>query len=293
MNAPNNTQDAMAAFSPAPCSAALLPRPYYDSEGVTLYHGDCHEILKSLQSVDIVVTSPPYNTLPTNGKASGLHAERKTGRNLWTERAATGYEEYGKDELGYQLWLEAVMMRCSEIAKGVVWMNHKTRYRDGIAVHPLNFMRGLALTHEIIWDRGISMALNAKRYAPSHEYIFGFGRAHYWNDDLNTEMSVWRIPPCVNRNADGHPCPFPESLVSPLIQSSCPPDGVVLDPFAGSGTTLRVAKDLGRRAIGIEKDKRYCEMIVRRMAQSVLPLEAHDLRQNALVSDGADKKQPL
>lgn len=250
----------------------VTPHPYYQDDAVTLYHGDCHEILKALQSVDIVVTSPPYNTLPTNGKASGLHAERKTGRNLWTERAATGYEEYGKDELGYQLWLEAVMMRCSEIAKGVVWMNHKTRYRDGIAVHPLTFMRGMALTHEIIWDRGISMALNAKRYAPSHEYIFGFGRAHYWNDDLNTEMSVWRIPPCVNRNADGHPCPFPESLVSPLIQSSCPPDGVVLDPFAGSGTTLRVAKDLGRRAIGIEKDKRYCEMIVRRMAQTVMKL---------------------
>lgn len=273
-------ESAMAGFAAPLGSAALLPRPYYDSEGVTLYHGDCHEILKALQSVDIVVTSPPYNTLPTNGKASGLHAERKTGRNLWKERAADGYEEYGKDELGYQLWLESVMMRCSEIAKGVVWMNHKTRYRDGIAVHPLTFMRGMALTHEIIWDRGISMALNAKRYAPSHEYIFGFGRAHYWNDALNTEMSVWRIPPCVNRNADGHPCPFPESLVSPLIQSSCPPDGVVLDPFAGSGTTLRVAKDLGRRAIGIEKDKRYCEMIVRRMAQSVLPLETHDLRQN-------------
>ena len=56
-------ESAMAGFAAPLGSAALLPRPYYDSEGVTLYHGDCHEILKALQSVDIVVTSPPYNTL--------------------------------------------------------------------------------------------------------------------------------------------------------------------------------------------------------------------------------------
>jgi DNA modification methylase len=250
----------------------LVSQPFYDADGITIYYGDCFQILKALTEVDIVVTSPPYNTLPTSGKASGLHAERKTGKNLWLERAADGYDEYGKDELGYQIWLEQILMRCSEIAKGIVWVNHKTRYRDGIAVHPLNFLRGLPLTHEIIWDRGISMALNAKRYAPSHEYIFGFGRAHYWNDALNTKMSVWRQPPCVNRNADGHPCPYPEEIVSPLIQSSCPPGGIVLDPFCGSGTTLRVAKDLGMRAIGIEKEKRYCQLAAERMSQGVLGL---------------------
>jgi DNA modification methylase len=220
--------------------------------------------------VDITVTSPPYNTLPQSGKASGLHAERKAGVNLWMERAAKGYAD-DMDESAYQCWLAGVMKECADVSKGIVWMNHKVRYREGVALHPLRFI-SLPLYAEVIWDRGISMALNCKRFAPSHEGFWGFGLPHYWDDRHNARMSVWRMPPCVNRSGDGHPCPYPESLVSPLIEASCPPGGIVLDPFAGSGTTLRVAKDLGRKAIGIEREERYCELIAKRMAQECLSL---------------------
>ncbi len=69
-----------------------------------------------------------------------------------------------------------------------------------------------------------------------------------------------------------HPTQKPIAVVSPLIEYSSPPGGTILDPFMGSGTTLRAAKDLGRRAIGIEIEEKYCEIAVQRLAQQVLPI---------------------
>lgn len=110
------------------------------------------------------------------------------------------------------------------------------------------------------------MALNCKRYAPSHETILGFGLPKHWDDCLNTEMSVWRISP---QQSKQHPCPFPIEIPLRLISSSCPKNGTVLEPFCGSGTTLRAAKDLGLKAIGIELEEKYCEIAARRLEQEV------------------------
>ena len=70
----------------------------------------------------------------------------------------------------------------------------------------------------------------------------------------------------------GHPCPRPLNGMKYLVECFCPPSGLVVDPFMGSGTTLVAAKDLGRRAIGIEIEERYCEIAAKRLAQEVLPL---------------------
>ena len=74
-----------------------------------------------------------------------------------------------------------------------------------------------------------------------------------------------------NREVDDHPCPKPVPVYSWLIAELCQDDGIVLDPFMGSGTTLQAAKNIGRRAVGIEKEERYCEIAARRLQQSVLP----------------------
>jgi len=241
-----------------------------------LHNGDCLPFLRGMEagSVDVVVTSPPYNTLPTSDNPSGLHAERKNGVNKWMKRAASAYAD-NRPEDEYQSWVRIVIAECLRVSRGLVWVNHKVRYRDGVGVHPLRFLP-FDLYSEVIWDRRGSMALNCKRYAPSHEALYAFGHPHYWNDDANMLMSVWQMP--FDRDDNPHPCAFPVNLVKPIIVSSCPPGGLVLDPFAGSGSTGVAAVMEGRRFVGIELDPGYADLARRRIAaaamQQRLPLES-------------------
>lgn len=226
--------------------------------------GDCRDILPDIGRVDIAVTSPPYNTLPASAKASGLHAERRSGINVWLTKAANGYADH-MPENEYQDWLNGILESCRDKTDGLIWVNHKVRYRDGEAIHPARMIR-LPIYSEIVWDRGGSMALNCKRFAPSHEGIWGFGLPHYWNDENNTMMSVWRVPFAQREDDNDHPCPYPPAIIRPLIESSCPSGGTVLDPFMGSGTTGTVAVKMGRQFVGIEKESRWFDLACKRIA---------------------------
>lgn len=241
--------------------------PYYERGGITIYHGDCREILPTLKA-DCVVTSPPYNTLPQSANSSGLH-KPKGGVNAWMLKASLGYSDNMPEE-EYQVWLNGILHQCAEITRGLVWMNHKIRYRDGHAIHPIRFV-DLPIYAEVIWNRRGSMALNCKRYAPSHEGLWAFGSPHVWNDDLNMLMSVWSIH--FGEGSNSHPCAFPLSIASRPIASSTNPQDIVLDPFMGSGTTLVAAKQLSRKAVGIEIEERYCEMAAKRLGQEVIEFD--------------------
>lgn len=216
-------------------------------------------------SIDVVVTSPPYN-VAVNMNGGGLMKNSN-----WRKDFVKGYSTYNDnmDEPKYQLWIQSVVKECLRVSKGLVWINHKTRYRDGIGIHPLSFLP-FPFWSEVVWNRGGSITLNARKFAPSHEYIYGFGKPHYWNDKQNTLMSVWRIV-TVNKD-DGHPCPFPETLVSRLLEASCPPNGIVLDPFFGTGTTGWVAQQLGRRFIGCDIAPDYVAIACKRLAMPFTPL---------------------
>jgi len=237
-----------------------LPKPYYDRDGITIYHGDCKDILPELPKVDTVFSSPPYNQI-SKRSASGMMKEAN-------HKQLNGYisHEDNMSEDDYGVWMREIFGMCRSICKGIMWINHKTRYRNKVGIHPLQIFPW-PFYSEIIWDRGVSITLNAKKYAPSHEYIYGFGTPHYWDRKHDTMMSVWRINP--EKNIKRHPCPFPVGIVLPCIESSCPHNGTILDPFMGSGTTLVAAKQLKRKAIGIEIEEKYCEIAVNRLAQSV------------------------
>ncbi|MFA4972534.1 MAG: DNA methyltransferase, partial [bacterium] len=142
----------------------------------TLIEGDCLEVMRGMadNSVDAVVTSPPYNTLPTSPNGSGMHKH-----NAWLQKASDGYFDQ-RDEADYQAWIRDVITECLRVCSGLVWVNHKVRYRSGEAVHPVRFLP-FPIYAEVVWDRGGSMALNCKRFAPSYEMIWAFGKRRYWN----------------------------------------------------------------------------------------------------------------
>jgi site-specific DNA-methyltransferase (adenine-specific) len=237
-------------------------KPYYDDgKGIVIYNGDCRDVLPTLGRFDITFSSPPYNTIATTNP-SGMMRES-------THKQNTGYKGFSDDmpEGTYQEWLRDIFGMCRNLSEGLVWINHKTRYREKIGIHPLTIFPWRFYS-EVIWDRKVSITLNAQKFAPSHEFIYGFGTPHFWDSAHNTFMSVWQINP--ERNIGGHPCPFPLPIASRCITASCPVGGVVLDPFMGSGTTLVAAKLEGRSATGIEISEKYCEIAANRLRQGVL-----------------------
>lgn len=227
-----------------------------DCGTVRLICGDCLEVLPFIESVDITISSPPYNTIPKTA-ASGLLAESKRKLN-------DGYETHTDDmpEPEYRAWMQDVFGLCRAVSKGLVWINHKTRFRDKSGIHPMQIF-DWPFYSEIVWDRGGSLTLNARKFAPSHEFIYGFGVPHYWDDAYNTLLSIWRINP--EREIKDHPCPFPVEIPIRLMQASCPIGGEVLDPFMGSGTTGVACVRTGRKFIGIEKEPKYFEIAKRRI----------------------------
>ncbi|MCI0536114.1 MAG: hypothetical protein L0Z50_12890, partial [Verrucomicrobiales bacterium] len=88
-------------------------KPYYKQDGIVIYHSDCREVLPTMTtgSVGIVMTSPPYNTLPTTHAPSGLHGERRSGINKWINRAVQGYSDTMPEE-EYQKWLVGILSEC-------------------------------------------------------------------------------------------------------------------------------------------------------------------------------------
>lgn len=240
--------------------------PYYDSGGITIYHGDCREILPTLAdaSVEITITSPPYNLVKewTGGGP---------GSNMKAHEALI--EEWYTDEIpeeDYQIQQRAVVQECLRVSAGCVFYNHKLRYafrRRGTYYHPMDWLRGLPLWCEIIWDRaGINGGGNFPRLPAGDERIYQMGKPRHWHK-IPGLTTIWRIKPTPT---PGHVCAFPIEIPRRCIRLCTDPGDIVMDPYCGSGTTLRAAKDLGRRAIGIELEEKYCEIAVKRLAQECL-----------------------
>ena len=254
-----------------------MSTPYYSDDFVTLYHGDCREILPGISGVSCVVTSPPYNTLGTRIPANptGMH-----GGDKWAAKVVEcGYAD-DMSEGDYVEWqitvADALASAC--VPGASFFYNHKIRYRDKAPVHPIDIVRRFEsweTRQEIVWDRGGGMALNARMFCPSDERIYWMvkaGASHKWDQRSAGQMSVWRMSP--ESGIDGHPCPYPIKLPTKCIAATTDPGDLVLDPFVGSGTTARASMDLGRRCVGIDENEAYLEIAAKRLAQGVLDFGA-------------------
>lgn len=213
--------------------------PYYQDENVTLYLGDCLEITEWLEA-DVLVTDPPYGMALETGRRTGWQSR-------WAGTVIAGDEDVAVRDAVLELWGSR---------PGLVFGTWKRPMPAGVR-------------EVLVWDKVVSTGMGALDipWRPSWESIYVLGSG--WS--ARRRHGVIRCSlPTLAADRKWHPTVKPAPLMRELIDA-CPP-GVIADPFAGSGTTLVAAKALGRRAIGVEIDERYCETAARRLSQGVLDL---------------------
>jgi modification methylase len=253
-----------------------------------ILHGDCVSEMARLPagSVDLVFADPPYN-LQLNGDLHRPDNSRVDGVDEAWDRFAD-FAEYDRFTRG---WLNA----CRRVLKpnGALWVigTYHNIFRIGSAVQDLGFW----ILNDVIWRKSNPMPnFRGRRFTNAHEtllwcaysrearYTFNYEAMKALNDELQMR-SDWLIPLCGGperlRAGDGrkaHPTQKPEALLYRVLLASTRPGDAVLDPFFGSGTTGAVAKRLGRRFIGIERDASYVVLARQRIA-AVLPPAAETI----------------
>lgn len=245
-----------------------------EDTGVVL-HGDNAEILPLLPrgSVHVAITSPPYNAGIEKFTASGFMKEK--AMKAWIEKMANGYH----DSISEQDYQDLIVMMLNNVAEvltddGSMWFNHKLRWRNKVLLHPYALVAKSVLhpRTEIIWRRGMGIMQNARMPFLAEERVYWLTKhpeQWQWNQEAVVLGNVWDIAPASGKH--GHPCVFPEKLVSNCLNCVAQPGHVVMDPFAGTGTVGRVAKKHGCRYILIERDPNYVEVIVDGLRQGALP----------------------
>lgn len=245
-------------------SAAFAP--YFEDDAVTLYLGDALEIIEHLPEVDCVVTDPPYGetSLGWDRRVEGwlrlLPADSMWCFGSLRSLIATAQEF---EDAGWQF------------SQDIIWEKHNgssfhaDRFKrvHEVAAH---FYRGpwAGLYHETPTTPDATKRTLRRKHGPPH--TGHIEASAYASEDGGPRLmrSVIYV-----RSAHGnavHPTQKPEGIIRPLIEYACPPGGVVLDPFAGSGSTGIAARQLGRRAVLIEKDEAYAEAAATRLSQMEL-----------------------
>lgn len=229
-----------------------MTKPYFEDDAVQIWHGDCRDVLPTLQLADLVLTDPPYGV---DAKYDGAYDDAREGYWDW-------------------------FLPALELVKAAAPVTAFTHRQFALKhIHDWDWLG--------VWHKPYSAGahIGNSPILPHWEPIFFYGI--HTLGVRRSRADVFTINPTVGGGSNGkqgrqllaaetngvHPRPKPLRLFSGLVELLSEPGQTVLDPFMGSGTTLRAAKDLGRKAIGIEVSEAYCENAARRMAQGVLPLE--------------------
>lgn len=243
--------------------------PYYDDGQVTLHLGDCREILPALGlEADCVIADPPYESTSLGWDRwpdGWLEAVAPVSRSLWCFGTLRLFMSHA-DEFIEAGW---------KISHDVIWEKQNgtgfaTDRFKGVHETIGHFYRGRwdRIRHEVPkTEVAWRTAANSGQGQPPHLGVIG-GRA--WSDDgTRIARSVQRIPN-MWRKKPIHRTEKPVRLVSLLLEYGCAPGGLVVDPFAGSASTLEAARIAGIRAVGIETNQEYAEKAARRLSQGVL-----------------------
>jgi DNA modification methylase len=223
-------------------------KAYYSDDHVTLFLGDCREVTEWL-AADVLVTDPPY------GIGQGVKGPRRgggTGYSVVTDSPRLeidGDLDTGVRDTALEMW--------GADRPALVFGSWKAPRPPGVRAR-------------LLWLKaGTIPCLGGTPWSPADEeiYVLGYG----WGTPSQLNYLVTTEARAGNGGLAakvGHPTPKPVDLMRRLL-ADCP-EGVVADPFAGSGSTLRAAKDLGRTAVGVESDERFCELAALSCSQEVL-----------------------
>ena len=213
---------------------------------VVLYEGDCLEILPHIEGVDAVVTDPPYGI---GFKYTDAYTDTANGYGQWIWRVIESAESIASD--GAPCFVFQAMSTCKNWA---TWFPRDWR----IFASCKNFVQMRQTAMQYAWDPVLCWWKEGARHHPDKSSI-----ARDWVI-VDTALAVSRT----NDIARQHPCPRQIDAMIPLVRY-CIPNGIVLDPFMGSGTTGVAAVQLGRRFIGIELEPKYFDIAIERITHAL------------------------
>ena len=240
-------------------------KPYYEADGITIYHGEALEVLRSLPdaSASMMLTDPPYSS---GGQFRGDRME-STGRKYHEDQSRNDFTGDNRDQraFGYwcALWLDQARRIVDPGGIGGVFADWRQLPTATDALQAGGWVwRGI-----LAWDKTEAARPVPGRFTNQCEYFAWGTNGPRELSDRSTAAGVFRQG--APRGDDRlHQTQKPVELMQALLLLD--DEGGVLDPFMGSGTTLRAAKNLGRPAIGIESVEAYCEIAAKRLAQGVL-----------------------
>ncbi len=294
---PDSKRTATATRAKAGVSRPLLAKPARAELAQNLPHpdlpldrilvGECIAQMNALpaESIDCIFADPPYNLQ--------LSGELRRPNDSMVDAVDDDWDKFDSFS-DYDAFSKAWLKAAQRLLKpnGTIWVigSYHNIFRLGAQLQDLGFW----MLNDVVWRKTNPMPnFRGKRFTNAHEtliwcaksqdargYTFNYDAMKVLNDDLQMR-SDWLIPICSGgerlRGEDGakaHPTQKPEALLHRVLVSSTKPGDVVLDPFFGSGTTGAVAKRLGRRFIGIERETRYAKAAERRI--STVQPAAHD-----------------
>lgn len=242
-------------------------KPYYEDAHVTIYHADCFDVLHELSGIGAVITDPPYSS---GGAFRGDRAQLTTTKYVNSDTLAYRPEFAGdnRDQRSFLAW-------------ATMWLNAARRASvPGAPLVSFIDWRQLPVMTDAVqaggwtwrnlgtwWKPGVRMQRG--RFSASAEYVI-YATNGPAEEGVGSPQNVfsWKV------DEDREHIAQKPVEVMRWVMSVVQANVLVLDPFMGSGTTLRAARDVGCRAIGIEVDERYCEIAAKRMSQETLGLSA-------------------